>query len=75
MSEEETIELPLSEFIYIINIVEKSRSLLDNISWKETADEHKMIIFAEMPGGPKVLRDRLNGSIDRLEDFFKESGF
>jgi hypothetical protein len=75
MSEEETIELPLSEFIYIIDIVEKSRAFLDNISWQETANEHKMIIYSKTPGGPKVHRDRLRCGLERLEDFFEEKGF
>jgi hypothetical protein len=73
--EPETIELPLSEFVYLIDIVEKSKHMLDSIDWDETPNEHRMIIMSDMPGGPKVLRDRLNGSLIRLENFFRDQGF
>jgi len=68
-----SISLPLDEFLHIIEIVEKSRELLDCIEWRETPNERLMFIRSSIPGGPKVLRDRLNKVLNLLDKYIQDN--
>lgn len=68
----ETIEILLKEFVRMLDVVDQSRLLLDHMEWTETPNERLMFIRSDIPGGPKVLRDRLKNCISRIDSLIDE---
>jgi|APSaa5957512576_1039674.scaffolds.fasta_scaffold407278_1 hypothetical protein len=70
--ERELMEIPLLEYLYLLDIVDEAKQLFTELTWAETPNEHLMFVRSDTPGGPKVFRDRLRRSLMYLDTYRTE---